>query len=71
MDVQGYELEVLKGGTTTLEKIDYVMTEVNRAEVYKKCAMIEELTEFLAQYNLVKVAECWRGDWGDAFYVKG
>ena len=35
MDVQGYELEVLKGGTTTLEKIEYVMTEVNRAEVYK------------------------------------
>lgn len=71
MDVQGYELEVLKGGTTTLEKIEYVMTEVNRAEVYKKCAMIEELTEFLAQYNLVKVAEAWHGDWGDAFYIRG
>ena len=55
MDVQGYELEVLKGGTTTLEKIDYVMTEVNRAEVYKKCAMIEELSCSLAQFNLLKL----------------
>ena len=70
MDVQGYELEVLKGGTKVLEKIQYVYTEVNRAEVYKNCAMIEELDEFLAQYNLARVAERWRGDWGDAFYVK-
>jgi hypothetical protein len=33
--------------------------------------MIEELSEFLAQYNFTKVAEAWHGDWGDAFYVKG
>ena len=71
MDVQGYELEVLKGGLTTLEKIDYVMTEVNRAEVYKKCAMMWELTELLEEYGFKPVAEAWHGDWGDAFYVKG
>jgi FkbM family methyltransferase len=70
MDVQGYELEVLKGGPETLKSIDYVMTEVNRAEVYKKCVMIEDLTAHLEKFGLVKVAECWRGDWGDAFYVK-
>ena len=71
MDVQGYELEVLKGGPETLKSIDYVYTEVNRAEVYKKCVMIEELTAHLEKFGLVKVAEAWHGDWGDAFYIKG
>ena len=70
MDVQGYELEVLKGGVQTLKSIDYVYTEVNRAEVYKKCAMIGDITSYLEKFGLVKVAEAWHGDWGDAFYVK-
>ena len=30
MDVQGYELEVLKGGLETLKQVDYVYCEVNR-----------------------------------------
>jgi len=70
MDVQGYELEVLKGGSQTLKTIDYVYTEVNRAEVYKKCAMIEDLTAYLQNFGFIKVAEAWHGDWGDAFYIK-
>jgi FkbM family methyltransferase len=70
MDVQGYELEVLRGGSQTLKTIDYVYTEVNRAEVYKKCAMIEDLTAYLQNFGLIKVAEAWHGDWGDAFYIK-
>ena len=70
MDVQGYELEVLKGGSQTLKSIDYVYTEVNRAEVYKKCAMIEDVSDHLREFGLIKVAEAWHGDWGDAFYIK-
>ena len=70
MDVQGYELEVLKGGSQTLKSIDYVYTEVNRAEVYKKCAMIEDVSDYLREFGLIKVAEAWHGDWGDAFYIK-
>jgi len=70
MDVQGYELEVLKGGKRTLEKIQYVYTEVNRDEVYENCAMIEEIDEFLSQFNFKRVKESWKGEWGDAFYVK-
>jgi len=70
MDVQGYELEVLRGGSQTLKSIDYVYTEVNRAEVYKKCAMIEDITAYLKNFGLIKVAEAWHSDWGDAFYIK-
>ena len=71
MDVQGYELEVLKGGKKTLEKVDYVYCEVNRDEVYENNAFVEELDEFLAEYNMERVMTSWEGQiWGDALYVR-
>lgn len=71
VDVQGYELEVLKGASETLRNIDYIMSEVNRDEVYENCAQVEELDNFLANYNFVRVETVWVGDiWGDAFYIK-
>lgn len=71
IDVQGYELEVFKGGSEYLKSIDYIMTEVNRAELYKGCARIEQLDEFLDGYGFKRVETTWDGGtWGDAFYVK-
>lgn len=71
MDVQGYELEVLKGAVQTLEHIDYIYTEVNRDEVYLQCAMVEDLDAFLTQYRFKRVETSWQGgSWGDAFYLK-
>jgi FkbM family methyltransferase len=71
MDVQGYELEVLKGSKRTLEKIDYVYCEVNRAEVYENNAMIEEIDNYLSNYNFSRVETDWAGKlWGDALYIK-
>ena len=71
MDVQGYELEVLKGGTKTLEHVDYVYCEVNRDEVYENNAYVEELDEFLSGYNMKRVETDWAGDiWGDALYIR-
>jgi|TARA_R110000851_G_scaffold91075_2_gene198893 FkbM family methyltransferase len=71
IDVQGYELEVFKGGKKTLESIDYIMTEVNRDEVYKGCPMVEDLDEYLGTYNFKRVETTWDGGtWGDAFYIK-
>lgn len=71
MDVQGYELEVLKGGSETLKYVDYVYCEVNRDEVYENNAYIEEIDEFLSSYNMERVEVSWQGDtWGDALYIK-
>ena len=71
MDVQGYELEVLKGATKTLKHIDYVYCEVNRDEVYENNAYVEEIDEFLAGYGMERVETDWAGDiWGDALYIK-
>ena len=72
IDVQGYELEVFKGGSEFLNSVDYVMTEVNRAELYKGCAKVEELDQFLNSYGFSRVETTWEGvTWGDAFYIKG
>lgn len=71
MDVQGYELEVLKGGSETLKHIDYVYCEVNRDEVYENNAFIEQIDEYLQNYNLIRVETDWAGEiWGDALYIK-
>jgi len=73
IDVQGYELEVFKGGKKTLENIDYVYCEVNRDEVYEGAPMVEELDEFLGTYGFERVETHWPETyytWGDALYIK-
>jgi len=69
MDVQGYELEVLKGGKNTLDQIDYVYCEVNRDEVYENNVYIDELDVFLSDFSRVETE--WTGEtWGDALYIR-
>jgi len=72
LDVQGYEMEVLKGAEKTLENIDYLYCEVNRNEVYEGNAYIEEIDEYLSNYNMRRVETSWwyDGPWGDALYIK-
>ncbi|WP_083305257.1 FkbM family methyltransferase [Moorena producens] len=72
IDVQGYELEVFKGSQETLKTIDYIITEVNREELYENCARVEQLDEFLGEFDFKRVETNWEGEtWGDAFYLKG
>jgi FkbM family methyltransferase len=71
IDVQGYELEVLKGSERTLKNIDYVYTEINVAEVYEDAPHVDKLDEFLSTYGFSRVETDLSGTtWGDAFYIK-
>ena len=71
MDVQGYELEVLKGGAETLKHVDYVYCEINRDELYEGNAFVEDLDVFLAEYDMERVETDWSGTlWGDALYIR-
>ena len=71
LDVQGYELEVLKGAKKTLKNIDYILCEVNRAELYQGCPMVEEIDSYLSTFNFKRNTTSWDGyTWGDALYIK-
>ena len=71
IDVQGYELEVMKGAMDTLKNVDYIMSEVNRDEVYINCSKVDELDSFLSDFGFSRVETTWDGlTWGDALYVK-
>ena len=71
IDVQGYELEVFKGGEKTLNSIDYIITEVNRDVVYQQNAFVEDIDLFLGKYGFIRCETSWDGNtWGDALYIK-
>jgi FkbM family methyltransferase len=76
MDVQGFELEVLKGATETLKRTEIVILEINNHDGYKNAPTYFELDEFLRQANFqlhdllpnVRINGKLQ-DW-DAIYVK-
>lgn len=72
IDLQGSELLALRGMGHMLWAIDYAYLEVNKAELYIDCPMIEEIDSYMASFNFVRVETEWAGNtgWGDAFYVK-
>ena len=71
IDVQGYELEVFKGGMETLKGIDYIITEINNVHLYENGALIDELKVFLGAYGFELVESYWAGGtWGDGLFIK-
>lgn len=70
LDIQGAELKAMKG----LKNWDYiqaVFTEINYKEMYKGCALVEEIDEYLCNLGFKKVEEVDTGcGWGDALYIK-
>lgn len=75
-DIQGAELLALKGAGDLLSYADALYLEVNTEEVYKGCAKLNELDDYLAQRGFQRVAiSMWKnGDghdgWGDALWVR-
>jgi FkbM family methyltransferase len=61
LDVQGYELEVLKGGTATLPYFNAIQAEIARTEVYEDCPMVEELDDFLRPFGFFRIDTFWYG----------
>jgi FkbM family methyltransferase len=71
MDIQGNELNALKGMEQTLFWIDCIYTEVNFKELYEDCGLLSDLEKFLAKNNFHRIAIGPEiNGWSDAFYVK-
>ncbi len=51
MDVQGYELEVLKGSNNLLKITDYLLLEVSENEMYQNQPTEKIIIEYLKDLN--------------------
>lgn len=71
LDIQGAELLALKG-FGDFSNVKHIYTEINSREVYKGCALVEQIDEFLAPHGFRRVeTQYWNNHpWGDALYVK-
>ena len=49
IDIQGAELLALKGMGSLISYFDYIYLEVNKAHVYKKCALVNEAMSWSAR----------------------
>jgi FkbM family methyltransferase len=83
LDLQGYELECLKGAEPVLENFNWIYTEINEDPLYEGCAQLPQFSGWLADrgFRLAEkrlwgaqsrdsTTERWFG-WGDALYVRG
>lgn len=77
LDVQGYELHVLRGMGDLINQFKWVYTEVNKNEVYVKGATLESMDLFMTSHRFRRV-ELFnnngffdRLNWSDALYIKG
>jgi len=73
IDVQGYELNVLKGSINSLNNVEALVVEINRKELYEGCPHVSEIDNFLKDFDYVRIVTKWWKKtipWGDALYIK-
>jgi FkbM family methyltransferase len=58
IDVQGYELEVLKGAEKTLPKIQVILAEINLLDIHKEVPLIAEIIAWLNERDWVAYDIC-------------
>ena len=51
LDVQGYELEILKGGTNTLQSAEAVLMEVNLLALHDGAPLFHESAEYMGKHG--------------------
>ena len=69
MDIQGAELDVLKGGSKMIDQADYIYLEVNEDEVYKGCGTVDQIDAYLKDFTRIETRMTSAG-WGDALYIR-
>jgi hypothetical protein len=71
LDLQGVELRALRGMEGRLHNFKWIYTEVNKEKLYKGCALVEDIDNFLIGWNFKRVETQWCGNtgWGDALYI--
>ncbi len=58
IDVQGYELEVLKGSTSLLECFDFLLVECSYLELYTGQALADEVVRYAEKAGFLLMERC-------------
>ena len=75
IDLQGAELLALKGMGDLLHNFKWAYLEVNAQEVYKGCALVTEIDDYMRRFGFRRAETYWtkhngQETWGDALYKK-
>lgn len=71
IDIQGAELLALKGFGDLLTNFEYIYTEINTSKIYKDCAIVDEIDNYLEKFKFKRVETYMTEfEWGDALYIK-
>lgn len=73
IDVQGYELEVLKGFGNLLQDTKLICCEVNRDLTYQDNALIKDIDLYLEKFSFIRLSTKWgkyNETYGLSAYVK-
>lgn len=72
LDLQGCELDALRGMGGLLDHFQTVYAEVNKEPLYEGCPLLPEIDRFLSERGFVRRAiRMTKKRWGDALYVRG
>jgi FkbM family methyltransferase len=58
LDVQGYEVEILKGGTGVLQQAEAILMEVSLLDIHKNVPLLREVLNFMYEYQFVAYDIC-------------
>lgn len=71
LDIQGAELEALKGLGAAINHVGAIYSEINTEELYEGCALLPDLDAWLARHSFVRVeTELTAQGWGDALWIR-
>lgn len=72
IDLQGAELKALRGMGNVLHQFKWAYLEVNKEELYKGCALVEDIDMYMLGFGFRRAETRWCGNtgWGDALYIK-
>ena len=73
MDIQGSELDALKGAERVLTGIDYIYTEIQNIPLYQGTCCHNEIKQYLESKGYKEIWYSYygtAGTWGDAFYER-
>lgn len=70
MDIQGYELQALKGLGDKISVFNWAYLEVNKKELYEGCGLYDDIVIYLGAFGLYPVESRWVGGWGDCLFTR-